>query len=137
MTYVLILYAAFKNETAHIYFTKKTVKDEYLERLWRNIKKDIDLLKGHRFEAGHSFEAYMYIYTSSVIININNVHKAMDARSGILWSSRMFLDNRKSGSKWALENWHFLAIIGNNNTPYRYLSAITGYHTGSHKILTS
>ena len=27
----------------------------------------------------------------------------------------MFLDIRKSGLKQALENWHFLAIIENNN----------------------
>ena len=28
-------------------------------------------------------------------------------------------------------------ILRYMNTPYRYLSAITGYHTGSRKILTS
>ena len=44
-----------------------------------------------------------------------NVHKAMEAGSGILWSSRMFLDIRKSGLKRSLENWHFLAILENNN----------------------
>ena len=28
-------------------------------------------------------------------------------------------------------------LISHDNTPYRYLSAITGYHTGSRKTLTS